>query len=519
MNSLSRNSRDSGGAAHACPEPSRRARGVLGGVPPDSSPYIESGAARERFAATSQPLGSESWEQRTSFVILSFEGPDQYSHAGGVGSRVDELSRTLAGRGFETHLFFIGDPALAPYEVSHGGDLHLHRWCQWISAYHPGGVYDGEEGKLRDWQDSLPVWLANELVGPKVAAGESVVVLAEEWQTAETVVRLRQIVDANGWRPNVHLLWNANNTFSFDRIDWQALEPAATITTVSRYMKHEMWDRGVDPRVIPNGIEDAWLRPAQPTAVTRLKGLFARRLSILKVGRFDPNKRWLSAIEAVAMLKHAGQRPLLVARGGSEAHGSEVFARAEALGLSIESCAWSKDEGLPLALGRHTGADVVFLDGNLCFDDRQALYQASNAVLANSAIEPFGLVGLEAMASGGLVLVGSTGEDYSIGGHDSISLQTAGPAEIVHHLLDLTAHKDRAVRMRKAAKTAAARFSWPSVLDRALLPLLSEIGVDLPPPASPAPRPNRPVSASQPPDYLFTAATASRAVAPPVAPA
>jgi hypothetical protein len=99
-----------------------------------------------------------------TFVLLSFEGPDRYSHAGGVASRVSELSRTLAGRGFETHLFFIGDPELPAHEVTHEGRLQLHRWCQWISRYHPGGVYDGEEGKLRDWQDSLPAWLASELI-------------------------------------------------------------------------------------------------------------------------------------------------------------------------------------------------------------------------------------------------------------------------------------------------------------------------------------------------------------------
>lgn len=26
------------------------------------------------------------------------------------------------------------------------GRLVLHRWAQWISAFHSGGVYDGEEG-------------------------------------------------------------------------------------------------------------------------------------------------------------------------------------------------------------------------------------------------------------------------------------------------------------------------------------------------------------------------------------
>jgi hypothetical protein len=36
------------------------------------------------------------------------------------------------------------------------------------------------------------------------------------------------------------MFWNANNTYSFDRIDWGRLSQAAIITTVSRYMKSLM---------------------------------------------------------------------------------------------------------------------------------------------------------------------------------------------------------------------------------------------------------------------------------------
>jgi glycosyltransferase involved in cell wall biosynthesis len=438
----------------------------------------------------------------------------------------------LATRGFETHLFFIGDPALPGYEVKQDGKLHLHRWGQWLSAFNLGGVYEGEEEKLRDWDASLPSWLESELLPSKVAAGESVVILAEEWQTAATVVRLHEIVERHGWSKNVRLLWNANNTFSFDRIDWKALDKAATVTTVSRYMKREMWDRGVDPRVIPNGIEDAWLRPAPMEAVATARRLFNGRLSILKVGRFDPNKRWLAAIDAVAMLKQMGHRPLLIARGGNEGHGRDVYARAAELGLAVENCAWSDDEGLYEALRRHLDADVVFLEGHLSFDDRKALYQASHAVLANSAIEPFGLVGLEAMASGGLVLVGSTGEDYSLSGHDSISLQTASPGEIVHHLLAHTANRALGTKMRKAARSSAGRFTWSSVLDRALLPLLRELGVAIPVPITLTSRRRTaaaedesgsetvgPATQAMTPEYVFATASAVRAVAPPIAPA
>ena len=44
------------------------------------------------------------------FHIVSFEGPDAYSRAGGLATRVEGLAETLAALGFETHLWFIGDP-------------------------------------------------------------------------------------------------------------------------------------------------------------------------------------------------------------------------------------------------------------------------------------------------------------------------------------------------------------------------------------------------------------------------
>jgi hypothetical protein len=88
------------------------------------------------------------------FHVLSFEGPDGYARAGGLASRVKGLTAALSELGFETHLWFVGDPQLPGHEVR--GSLHLHRWCQWISSFHRGGVYDGEEGKQRDYAASLP---------------------------------------------------------------------------------------------------------------------------------------------------------------------------------------------------------------------------------------------------------------------------------------------------------------------------------------------------------------------------
>ena len=192
--------------------------------------------------------------QRTVFVILSFEGPDQYSQAGGLGVRVKGLSRSLARMGYTTYLYFCGDPDLPGEEAQGGGRLQLRRWCQWISALHRGGVYDGEEGKIRDWNYSLPASLIDDVIAPAAAEGKWVVVLGEEWHTSWSMRLISDSLYYRGLRNRVVMLWNANNTYGFNRIDWASLNLAATVTTVSRYMKFRMWEWGQNPIVIPNGI-------------------------------------------------------------------------------------------------------------------------------------------------------------------------------------------------------------------------------------------------------------------------
>jgi glycosyltransferase involved in cell wall biosynthesis len=257
---------------------------------------------------------------RTVFVLLSFEGPDLYSQAGGLGVRMKGLSRSLAGLGYDTHLYFVGDPDLPGEETLEGGKLHYRRWCQWISAQHRGGVYDGEEGKLRDWNSSLPASVIDDVIVPAVEAGSSVAVLGEEWHTSWSMSLISESLYRRGLRDRVVMLWNANNTFGFHRIDWPALELATTITTVSRYMKFTMWNSGHNPVVIPNGIPRSAIADADPAAVTALKAAADADHLCFKIGRFDPDKRWLMAVSAMAYLKRRGQRVKLIIRGGHETH-------------------------------------------------------------------------------------------------------------------------------------------------------------------------------------------------------
>ncbi len=217
----------------------------------------------------------------TEFVLISFEGPDCYSKAGGLGVRMQNLSRTLAEIGFITHLFYIGDPKLPGEEIQEDGRLILHRWCQWISQYYPGGVYDGEEGKLRDFTDSIPGFVLENIIKPAVATDKLVVILGEEWQTAETMCRLSDALYNENLRDKAILFWNANNTFSFHRINWSRLNYATTITTISRYMKYLMERMGLNPLVIPNGIPKSLFHKMDDKIVDKFQVELGRRYSSL----------------------------------------------------------------------------------------------------------------------------------------------------------------------------------------------------------------------------------------------
>ena len=95
------------------------------------------------------------------------------------------------------------------------------------------------------------------------------------------------------------MMWNANNTYGFESIDWGALQRAATVTTVSRYMKFELHARGIQSLVVPNGIPDRILGGPPDDLVRATAAALRRRPLFVKVGRFDEDKRWIQAIEAL----------------------------------------------------------------------------------------------------------------------------------------------------------------------------------------------------------------------------
>jgi len=394
-------------------------------------------------------------------VILSFEGPDRYASIGGLATRVTHLSRALGAAGVKAELFFVGDPSSVPVE-DFAPNVTLHRWSQWLSAQFPRSCYDGEDAKIRDWESSLPQFVIDEIVAPAAAAGKRVLIIAEEWQTANVAIAIDRIARARGLRRDFTLMWNANNTYGWDRVDWGALQAAATVSAVSKYMKFELASRHVPALVIPNGIDERLLDGPDPELVADARRAFGNRPTLIKVGRFDPDKNWLQAIDALAVLQTYGIDARLIVRGGRESYGDVVLGRAHDHGLRVERMDYDGSDGRRIIeeLGKGRAPVVhcrAFLDEPTLF----ALYAAADAVLANSGKEPFGLVGLEVMAAGGIAVTGATGEEYAEPFVNAIVCDTSDGRELATYLRALLTDPQLGARMRAEGQQTATKYTWP----------------------------------------------------------
>jgi glycosyltransferase involved in cell wall biosynthesis len=278
--------------------------------------------------------------------------------------------------------------------------------------------------------------------------------------------RISDQLERAGLRDRVVMFWNANNTMSFHRVDWKRLARTTTLTTVSRYMKHIMWGMGLNPLVIPNGIPRCLLGRLGTKLSDRLKRHLDADLILTKVARWDPDKRWNMAVESVARLKSRGMRTVLLARGGIEPHGEEVLYHARSLGLTIKEVTVAAASAIDYmkAIQKGRGADILNLKFHCPQEFLRLVYNASNAVLANSGHEPFGLVGLETMAAGGIAFTGSTGEDYAIPFYNAIVLETSDPKEIEAYVMYLQMAPGEERRIRLAARQAAKRYVWEEVV-------------------------------------------------------
>jgi glycogen(starch) synthase len=220
------------------------------------------------------------------------------------------------------------------------------------------------------------------------------------------------------------------------------------VIACSAYMREQIADIfGVaEPRitVIPNGIDPLDLPATDPAELVRLRGEFAapeERL-VLLIGRLVYEKGFQLALEAMPkVIEAAPGTRFLVA--GSGTHEEELKRQAEELGLMEHGTflGWIGDDVL------HT------------------LYAIADLTVVPSIYEPFGLVALEAMASGCPCIVADTGGLREVVPHEEAGLRFAArdPEALAEVAIRVLSDPELEARLIAEAKEHVLRFDWGDV--------------------------------------------------------
>jgi glycogen(starch) synthase len=318
-------------------------------------------------------------------LLVSWEYPPVIE--GGLGRHVRKLSEQLVRDGLEVHVLTRGGGRLPTEADQHG--VIVHRVRERPFPKDPSAFVRWVEAMNRHMH-ALAAELCDRF--------EFDLVHSHDWLVAGAAERASREID-QPWLVTVHATeygrhqgWVQNHPQSHIHAAERAMVRRADhVITCSRYMRvHVANVFGVRPSkitAIPNGIDPRDLEPVSDD-LPALRSRYADpdELLVLLVGRLVYEKGFHLALDALAPLvrRIGGLRFVVAGTGTAEA---ELKHQASTLGLA----------GHGAFLG-WIGDDML-----------HSLYRVSDLCIVPSIYEPFGLVALEAMASGCLCVVADTG--------------------------------------------------------------------------------------------------------------
>jgi glycogen(starch) synthase len=318
-------------------------------------------------------------------LILSWEYPPVIE--GGLARHVRKLAEELVAQGHSVDVLTRGRSASTGGRETVGGvcvqripepsyPRDLDRFLGWVARMNEDMLASGR---------SLAEERGYELVhGHDWLVARAAASLSDELQIPfVTTIHATEHGRHQGWvdkppQSSIHAVerWMANR--------------ADSVITCSHYMRGHVADIfDIDERrvtVIPNGIDPSDLRPVDDLQALRAQFAHAHEKLVLLVGRLVYEKGFQLALDALpGVIANVPGVRFLVA--GSGTHEAELKAQAARLGLSERG---------------------VFL-GWIGDDALHSLYRIADLCVVPSLYEPFGLVALEAMASGCPCIVADTG--------------------------------------------------------------------------------------------------------------
>jgi glycogen(starch) synthase len=353
------------------------------------------------------------------------------------GVAVDVLTRGLADRQRDGRPGTTWPGGVSVHRVREPGwPRELHRFVAWVEQMNDDMCTAGE---------ALAVEHRYDLVhGHDWLVAQASAVLAERLAVPYvTTIHATEHGRHQGWVQNPP----QSHIHAVER--WMAAR-ADAVVVCSHYMRGHVADIfDIDERriaVIPNGIDPRELRPVGDLKALRKEFAAPHERLVLFVGRLVYEKGFQLALDALpGVLRQVPNVRYLVA--GSGTHEAELKAQAQRLGLSERGSflGWIGDDAL------------------------HSLYRIADLCVVPSIYEPFGLVALEAMASGCPCIVADTGglrEVVPVG--ERVGLRfNGGDAEHLGVMIERLLVND-ALRERLVAEASeyVLRFDWDDIARR-----------------------------------------------------
>ena len=377
-------------------------------------------------------------------LIVSWEYPPIVE--GGLARAVRKLSEGLVrDTRAEVHVLTRGGEHGPLDEIRHG--VHVHR----VREPH----YPTELPEFVQWVGRMNHDLLRR--GRELAEEHDFdVVHGHDWLVAKAAKRLADragcpfVATVHATEHGRHQGWVHKPPQSdIHRTERWMVHVADQVLVCSHYMRDHVADvLDLDEdriAVIPNGIDPGDLQPVQDLEALRAQFATPREKLVLLVGRLVYEKGFQHALEALAgpdgVIARVGGVRFLVA--GSGTHEWELKDQAQRLSLM--------DHGTFMGW---IGDDVL-----------HSLYRIADLTVVPSIYEPFGLVALEAMASGCPCIVADTGGLREVVPNERVGLRfTARDPRSLGRMMQRVLTDD-ALRDRLVAEASehVLRFDWADV--------------------------------------------------------
>ena len=389
-------------------------------------------------------------------LILSWEYPPLIE--GGLARHVRKLAENLAAQGVDVHVLARGREESPPEEEVDGVLVHrvreperprdLGEFVTWVEHMNAdmlaAGVELGDRHSFdvvhgHDWL----VAVAGDHLAKRFRAPFVVTIHATEYGRHQGHVDRHPQSYIHGVER-----WMANR--------------AERVIACSAYMRDHVADvYGLEEEriwVVSNGIDPADLVPVENLAALRARFADPHERLVLLVGRLVYEKGFHLALEALPdLIERLRTVRFVVAGSGTAEH--ELREQASRLGL----------DGHGAFLG-WIGDDLL-----------HSLYRIADLTVVPSIYEPFGLVALEAMASGCPCLVADTGGLREVVPNADVGLRfrSRDPRSLASMAERLLTDRELRERLVAEASEHVLSFDWTDVA-RQIAALYAEVAAEQP---------------------------------------